>query len=170
MPAKLSLKKYSPVGSFNSSQISSLIPLCILPFHPNLGNSLLHTHLDVASTPPSPNMASLLDLPTELRLQLYEDLPIGEFKISIDRNLSQLSCDRKYTTKQPSILLVNKQIHEEDSNVLYKSTIFTLVLNNHCPFYIYESAKRQYQAQLDSITSQIHTSQLYGYAFRLSAV
>ncbi|KAL2055984.1 hypothetical protein ABVK25_003626 [Lepraria finkii] len=115
-------------------------------------------------------MASLLDLPTELRLQLYGDLPIGEFKISIDRNLSQLSCDRKYTTRQPSILLVNKQIHEEASTVLYKSTIFTLVLNNHCPFYIYDSAKRQYQAQLDSITSQIHTSQLYGYAFRLSAV
>ena len=132
------------------------MPLCILPFHPNLGNSLLHTHLDVALTPLSPNIASLLDLPTEVRLQIYGDIPvIEEFKIFPGPNLSQLSCDQKYNTTHPSILLVDKQSCEEASTVLYKSTIFTLVLNNDFPFYIYDSTKRQHQAQLDSITSKI---------------
>ncbi|KAK3176266.1 hypothetical protein OEA41_007589 [Lepraria neglecta] len=115
----------------------------------NTSGSATSYRLDVALTPLSPNVASFLRVPIELRLQIYREVSVDEIKVFLSHV--------QFRMMLAPILLANKQIYDEAISIIYKTTTFTLVLDQDCPFYKYDYIRRQHQALLSSkIASKIH--------------
>jgi hypothetical protein len=75
------------------------------------------THPDASPAPPTPN-SSLLTLPAELRILIYEHLLIGRVQLSAPNPTPN------HPTLAPAILSTCTQIRHEAISILYSANIF----------------------------------------------
>jgi hypothetical protein len=113
--------------------------------------------LDIRLTPLSPGMASFLGLPREIRLQVYEELSVDNFKIFLGNELFDTSSRTRYCMIFAPILLANKQVYFEAMCIIYKTTVFTLDLGYDCSHLNYDRVRSQQRTLLrQKLASKIH--------------
>lgn len=89
-------------------------------------------HHSVPTTNKSEQQFRLLDLPAELRIQIYDLLLVSRFKSQKHSTLAvgqknvllDMNPDPEYRTMEPSILQTCKQIYREAVPILYSQNVF----------------------------------------------